>query len=302
MCQPNVVSDEMNVSHGQAGPELLQSYESYDENATGKVEVYAESNAAALSSVPIYQTWPPSYYDGTSVTPTASPGPYGQTVQPYYSEFNPSLNSANGYYVAHPASAADDQMKTLTAVPLPHGQGYVVYQACVAPPPDALSTNHVENELNPLLKNLSLRPLLPVPYSSVLPAMDGIPQPADVNAMHSVYTVPMAHANVRATNPQLAKIQVSTGVSGVAGNFCSGVPGARPTFSSAPTPMPSATNVSSSLMAPNSYMTSIRVVSCLHTLLILNKVSFNIFIFLSRNLHSITVAMSLLHPAIRLLV
>jgi len=213
------------------------------------------------------------------VTPTASPGPYGQTVQPYYSEFNPSLNGANGYYMAHSASAADDQMKTLTAVPLPHGQGYVVYQACVAPPPDVISTNHVESELNPLLKNLSLRPLLPVPYSSVLPAMDGIPQPADVNAMHSVYTVPVA--NVRATNPQLAKIQVSSGVSGAAGTLCSGGPGARPTFSSAPTPVPSATNVSSSLMAPNSYMTSIRVVSFFQTLLILNKVSFNIFILKS---------------------
>ena len=93
--------------------------------------------------------------------------------------------SNNGYYTEDPSKAV--------GVSVPVAQGYVVYQACLAPPPgDGSAPSSVTLETD--MKNLSLRPLLPAP------APAGYSTPTDGFSGHqgaegsTVYAIPVRNS------------------------------------------------------------------------------------------------------------
>ena len=140
------------------------SYDSYDQQMTKSTDNYQ----VVAPTATVFPSWPPSYYDNPTMVTIPQQAHHHQQqaqqphtfVQPYYGEFHPLNAASNGYYLA----SSEDQLKTL-AVPVAQGQGYVVYQACVtAPDPACAAANATECDVNPLMKSMSLRPVLPVGY------------------------------------------------------------------------------------------------------------------------------------------
>lgn len=165
----------------------------------------AGGHPTLAASLPFGRLQPQYHYGDIPVIHGAA-APNGTGVAP----------AMNGYYVSHhhaPAVNADpvedvDAIKpNCVAIPVAHGQGYVLYQACLGPPTESVPVDPSTNELNPLMKNVSLHPVNGTGLQVAYPAVDATnPHPSQFECGQNPSVIPAAFP-ARLSNGFNVKIQ-----------------------------------------------------------------------------------------------